>query len=66
MFNCQTFDGDLRLMSDLQVICYEDLHITMSLYVALPCLVIWGIGIPAALWFLMHREKEKLDTVGTK
>lgn len=38
----------------------------MALYVALPCLVLWGIGIPGMFWFLMHREKEKLDTVGTK
>lgn len=42
------------------------MHRTMTLLVALPCLILWGLGIPAATWFLMYREKERLDTVATK
>jgi len=34
----------------------------MALGVALPCLILWGIGIPAIVWLLMMREREKLDT----
>lgn len=38
----------------------------MAFGVALPCIVLWGIGIPAAVWFLMKKDKEKLDTVAVK
>ncbi len=38
----------------------------MTLGVALPCLLAWGIGIPAGVWVLMTRDKERLDTVAVK
>lgn len=53
-------------MRDLQVVCWSDMHLYMALTVALPCIMLWGIGIPAAVWFLMVKDKEKLDTVAVK
>ena len=66
MYNCQDFDGDLRLMKDLQVICWKDLHTFMGYGVALPCFVVWGIGIPAAVWFLLRKDRERMDTLAVK
>ena len=66
LFNCQNFDGDLRLMKDLQVICYTDIHVYMVYFLAVPCIGLWGIGIPAAVWYLMTKDKEKLDTLAVK
>jgi hypothetical protein len=54
------------MMTDLQVICWKDMHKIMTLYIALPALILWGLGIPGVVWFLMTREKERLDTVATK
>jgi len=66
MFDCQEFDGDLRLMTDLQVICWKGMHLQMSIYIAFPCLFMWGLGIPAGTFVLMRREKDRLDTVAAK
>ena len=38
----------------------------MALGVALPCIVLWGLGIPAAVWLLMKKDREKLDTIAVK
>jgi uncharacterized membrane protein len=62
MFNCQDFDGDLRLVYDPQIICWVHMHKYLTLTVALMGLVIWGIGIPAFTYLLMAREKKTLDT----
>lgn len=66
MFNCTDFDGDLRLVGDLQVVCWEGLHPTITLGVALPCFIAWGLGIPAGVLVLMFRDREKLDTLAVK
>ena len=36
------------------------------MYVALPCFVIWGLGIPATIFVLMRKENETLETQATK
>jgi hypothetical protein len=66
MFNCQDFDGDNRLVGDLQVICFKDLHVYFAWYLALPCLVIWGLGIPLIVFVMMRKDSDKLDTVAVK
>lgn len=53
-------------MKDLQVICNTGLHTLMVYGVALPCIGLWGIGIPGSVWFLMKKDKEKLDTLAVK
>ena len=66
MFDCEVFDKDLRLLDDLQVVCWDGLHTLMALGVALPCLITWGIGIPAGVWILLNKEREGLDTIAVK
>jgi hypothetical protein len=53
-------------MEDLQVFCFEGLHTTFSLSIALPGLILWGFGIPAVVWFLMNREKERFTTLAVQ
>lgn len=63
MFNCQLYDGDLRLVVDLQVMCFEDpMHKLIAWYVALPCLICWGLGIPLGVFVLMRKDKDRLHT----
>ena len=56
MFDCQYYDTDLRLNIDLQVICYKGLHFVIAIGVALPCLIVYGLGIPAVVLILMKKE----------
>jgi uncharacterized protein YpmB len=66
MFNCQDLDGELRLVVDLQVICYQGLHQYFAFIVALPCLLLWGLGIPYLVFVMMRKESDKLETVAVK
>lgn len=66
MFNCQEFDGELRLLVDLQIVCFEGMHKSIVFGVALPCLIVWGLGIPVTVFILMRKEKDKLDTIAVK
>lgn len=45
-FNCQNIDGTERLFDDLEIICYKGQHSLFALGVALPSIIIWGLGIP--------------------
>ena len=65
-FNCQEYDEELRSKIDLQVECWEGWHKVFSLYVALPGIILYGIGIPAGVFYLMRRDKDRLDTVNVK
>ena len=63
MFDCSVYDGDLRLVADLQVLCYADpWHNTIALYVALPCLILWGLGIPLGVFVLMRKDYPMIHT----
>ena len=66
MFNCQPYDGDIRLEMDLQILCYEHKHQLYTFLVALPCFLVWGLGIPAMIYVLMYKERENLDTDAAK
>jgi len=66
MFNCTDIDGELRLKIDLQVTCYEGLHFYMAYYVAIPFLILWGLGIPVIVFFMMRKDVNKLDTIAVK
>lgn len=66
MFNCQKFDGQNRLKIDLQVICFEGFHAYFTWYMALPCIIIWGVGIPAIIFVLIQKDSEMLETNSVK
>lgn len=42
------------------------MHNYVAYYIALPCLLIWGIGIPITVFFMMRKDSDKLDTVAVK
>jgi hypothetical protein len=66
MYNCRTYDGVIRLSSSLQTVCWEGKHNLIAKGVALPCIFLWGLGIPAAVFMLMRKSKNTLDTPETK
>ena len=47
--------------------CYTDFrHSQVAYYVALPSIVIWGLGIPAVLYTMMRKKFDKLITPNFK
>jgi hypothetical protein len=51
---------------DLQIICFQHKHYTFLYFLALPCFLIWGLGIPAMIYVLMRKEKNNLETDAAK
>jgi hypothetical protein len=59
MFNCKDFDGELRLLMDPQILCWQGLHTyESSMTLALVCFIFWGLGIPLVIYVLMSKEKD--------
>ena len=65
-FRCLDINGTSRLLTDLEVVCSSGLHKFFSYIVAIPSIVVWGIGIPLFALLLLSRDKEKLDELATK
>ena len=56
MFRCKDYDYDFRLLKELEIICYDHMHQMLAFGVALPCALLWGLGIPATIYKLMAKE----------
>lgn len=47
--------------------CWQDKwHKTFTLYLALPCIIIYGLGIPAMIFVMMKKESGRLETLAVK
>jgi hypothetical protein len=66
MYSCKSIDDDQRVYDDLEVICWNTSHINFSLMIAIPCIIVWGFGIPLFAWIILGRSKNDLDLVETR
>lgn len=46
--------------------CYHAAHSFWSFAVAMPSIIVWGLGIPFFAYVMMFRARKELDTVATK
>ncbi|CDW78175.1 UNKNOWN [Stylonychia lemnae] len=65
-FKCKNIDGELRLQDDLEVICWNSTHTFFSYFVALPSIVVWGIGIPFFALVILFKFRDDLETRRTR
>ena len=65
-FNCQDVDGTLRVQVDLSIVCYSKVHSFWSYSIAVPSIIVWGLGIPLFALILMRRERHQLTALTTK
>mmetsp|Transcript_4575 Transcript_4575/g.614 ORF Transcript_4575/g.614 Transcript_4575/m.614 type:complete len:147 (-) Transcript_4575:394-834(-) len=67
IFSCEELDsGEWWMVDDLNVKCWDDTHIFFCLAVALPSIVIWGIGIPTVCLFFLYRNKRNLGGINVR
>ena len=45
-YSCVDVDGETRVKNDLEIECYKGTHSFWSLFIALPSMIVWGLGIP--------------------
>ena len=53
-FSCTEIDGVSRLFQDLEISCSSPSQEYFSLKIALPGLLIWGLGIPFFAYYLIY------------
>jgi hypothetical protein len=63
LYRCYNVDGTERVYSDLSIICFKGSHFFWAFFVALPSIIVWGVGIPFFAYALLAREKNKLKTL---
>ena len=63
VLDCRDIDGTKRLITDYQVRCDTDpQYQILAYYVAVPCIIIWGLGIPATVLTMMSKSSDRMST----
>lgn len=50
-------------MDDLEVQCWNDVHFRYSILIAVPSLIIWGLGIPIFANLVLYKHRKELDVL---
>jgi len=66
MFQCQDVSGSSYLRSDYSVECWSSEHSTWTFNVALPAIILWGLGIPTAGLMILVRHRHDLFVQQTR
>jgi hypothetical protein len=68
VFNCRYLDEDrLWVVENLEIECWTEEHTFYALFIALPSIAVWGIGVPAiCLVFLIQRFRSRLKEITVK
>ena len=59
-FNCTSIGDDNRVKNDLQIQCWAGSHMFWGLALAIPSIMVWGLGIPCFAIIILSKEKDKL------
>ena len=62
-FNCKDIDGVEYVYNDMTIVCWDKPHTFWSFFVAMPSIIVWGLGIPFFALILLIRERKSLSTV---
>lgn len=67
MFSCKEIaDGEYWLVENLEIRCWDSKHFFFAIFVALPGIVVWGVGIPGICLFFLRRLRKKLDYISVR
>ena len=50
----------------MAIVCYQKVHSFWSYSVAMPSIIVWGLGIPFFAFILMYKERRSLNSLETK
>jgi hypothetical protein len=66
-FSCRLLDGsDLWLTSNLDIKCWEGKHLSYAFSVALPAILVWGLGVPSFILAVLFKRRRSLGTLSMK
>ena len=60
-FSCREIVGiDYWLVDNLEIQCFTQSHYKLLLTISLPCIVLWGFGVPAVVLVIMVKRYKEL------
>lgn len=59
-------DNVSRLYEDLEMLCYDSTHNIVAFGIALPALVLWGLGTPTFGLGLIFKNRNELNSRSVK
>ena len=62
-FKCKEIDDEFRIQDDLEIVCWSPAHTFYSYFVALPSIILWGLGIPFFALAILINSRKTLETV---
>mmetsp|Transcript_19548 Transcript_19548/g.35784 ORF Transcript_19548/g.35784 Transcript_19548/m.35784 type:complete len:783 (-) Transcript_19548:1495-3843(-) len=64
-FGCQRIGDDdtLWLNYNLDIKCFDDMHALYGFTVALPSIIIWGLGVPTMILGFLIYKRQELDSI---
>eukprot|EP00347_Sterkiella_histriomuscorum_P017716 403348268 len=65
-FKCIDVDEDSRVQDDLEIVCWTSAHKLYSLFVAVPSMIVWGLGIPFFAFLLLTKVRLILDKIESR
>jgi len=65
LFNCIEIDDAYYLEMDLTLECWISDHLRILFLGGLPSLVIWVVGFPADIFYILYKHRERLDEKDT-
>jgi len=67
IFACREIEGKgLWLIQNLEVQCWDEKHTLYALGVALPSILVWGIGVPTFMLYSMYKKSRYLFKIDNK
>ena len=59
LFKCMGIEGTLRLELDLELECWKGAHLYWAMFMGLPLMIFWVIGLPVLgiVFLLLNRKK---------
>ena len=66
VFNCYTIGGKPYLLADLEESCYQGRHIYYIIFVGVPQVLFYVIGLPLTGLYFLHRNKDRLNVFAVR
>ncbi|TNV88134.1 hypothetical protein FGO68_gene5028 [Halteria grandinella] len=61
LFSCKQIEGVPRLYTDLETVCYQDIHLKVVLWIGIPSIIVYSLGIPTLGLALLYRHRQSLE-----
>jgi len=65
LFSCYEVDGHYYLITEFAIECYTKEHYMILLKYGAPILIVWVVGFPALIFYLLYMHRHSLDDKDT-